>query len=418
MSRVLAGRYELGPLIGRGGMATVHRARDRALDRDVAIKLISEGASRERFLVEARRTAQIRHPSVIEIFDVRPEPGTDAGDGGEAFLVMPLLAGESLQIRLEREGRLSPEETVAIGIETCDALAAAHALGIVHRDVKPANLFLLASGSPEQRRVKVLDFGVAKRMDSNTLETEEGMLVGTIAYMAPEQIRGEEIDPRGDLYSLGVVLFRCLSGSLPFERSNAAAMIHAHLNVEPPHLPQAGPALLRLDGVLQQLLAKSRADRPADAVATRALLAEALSGEGAALLPASSPAESTVPAIGELELGPDLVETRLELGDTANASAQVDFEIDHRPLPATHVAPRLPVLLPYGAAPLEQPGRRPVGFLEGFPTEVSKRIAGYSALVVVVYSVFFKVSAWLLVPLVALGLFGLVAYVKASNRSP
>jgi serine/threonine protein kinase len=416
VSRLLAGRYELGQLIGRGGMATVHRARDRSLERDVAIKLISEGASKERFLVEARRTAQIRHPSVVEIFDVRPEVGVDGGEDGEAFLVMPLLAGESLQARLDREKRIPVEETVAIGIEICEALTAAHALGIVHRDIKPANLFLLAASSPEQRRVKVLDFGVAKRMDSNTLETQPGMLVGTIAFMAPEQIRGEEIDARCDLYSLGVVLFRCLSGALPFERGNAASMIHAHLNTAPAHLPKTDPVLAALDDVLQRLLAKAPGDRPADAAATRALLVSALSGE-AAVSPLELPAAPLlVPAIDSLELGsPELTETRVERSSDSPSPA-LDFEIDHRPVPATHVAPNLPVLTPYGQAPMQPVERPHQGFLEGFPTEVSKRIAGYGALTTVLYLVFFRVSVWLLVPLLAVSAFGLAAYIAASRR--
>lgn len=421
MSRLLAGRYELGEVIGRGGMASVYRARDCSLDRDVAIKLLADGASRERFLVEARRTAQIRHPSVVEIFDVRPEVGLDTSDSGEAFLVMPLLEGESLQARLDREHRLSPEETVAIGVEVCEALAAAHAHGVVHRDIKPPNLFLLGPSSPEKRKLKVLDFGVSKRMDGNTLETQPGMLIGTITFMAPEQIRGEELDARCDLYSLGVVLYRCLSGKLPFERGNVASMIHAHLNVTPPHLPGDDPVLARLDRVVQRLLAKSPEDRPSDALATRALLADALDGDAAPaldlpsapVLPTLAPLVMASPDLSPLEIGSPDLETRAERPTAAEAP--LDFEIDHRPVPATHVPPNLPVLRPYGA-PLEPPRAAEQGFLAGFPTEVSKRIAAYGALAAFLYLVFFKVSAWILLPLVGFSVFGAVAYFKASSR--
>jgi len=406
--RVLAGRYELGPIIGRGGMAEVYRARDRTLERDVAVKLVLDGASKERFLVEARRTAQIRHPAIVEVFDV--------GIDQEAFLVMALLEGESLQARLERERSLSAPETVTIAAQICEALGAAHAVGVVHRDIKPGNVFLPQTTVGTETQAKVLDFGVAKRIDGKTVETEPGVLIGTLAYMAPEQIRGEDVDGRSDLYSLGVVLYRCLCGRLPFERSNMASLIHAHLRVEPPHLTDLAsrPELARLDSVVMSLLAKLPADRPQDAAAARAAL---LGAASASELPQHAIPALCVPVV--MSSPPAALPEPATVAPVPVEPSQepVSFEVDHRPAPVAG-APFQAFSGPPARAPIERvlpqpPG--PVGFLASIPTSVSKRVAAYAALTLVLHVVFFHVNTTVVAVLSVIFMAGLIAYLGATR---
>ncbi len=221
--RTLGSRYRLENAVGRGGMGVVYRAHDLQLDRAVAVKLVADegiSAAKERFLTEARRTAGVRHPSIVEVFDV-------GEDGGDVFLVMELLEGETVAERCEASGHIEPAEAIEIAGEVCDALAAAHGAGLVHRDLKPANIFLVR-GAPVGRRVKLLDFGIAKRIDGATARTDPDVLVGTFAFMSPEQIRGERIDGRADLYALGMTLYCMLTGAAPVAGANKAAHVKKH----------------------------------------------------------------------------------------------------------------------------------------------------------------------------------------------
>ncbi|HSO36433.1 MAG TPA: serine/threonine-protein kinase, partial [Labilithrix sp.] len=269
--RVLANRYRLEAEIGHGGMGIVRRAIDQELERAVAVKLLSEGhdeVALARFLTEAKRTAAVRHPSIVEVFDV-------GRDGPEAFLVMELLEGETLAQRLAG-GPMAPAEAVAVAGQICDALAAAHDAGLVHRDLKPANVFLVrtAEGGP---RVKLLDFGIAKPIDAATARTDPGTIVGTLAYLSPEQIRGVAIDGRADLYALGITLYQMLTGTVPFASDNVASLIHHHLSVAAPSLRDRAPDRAiapALDAAVVKLLAKEPSARPASArEAKRELLA-------------------------------------------------------------------------------------------------------------------------------------------------
>jgi serine/threonine protein kinase len=228
------GPYEIVAPIGSGGMGQVWRAHDSRLKRDVAIKFLAPHLARDeqirrRFDAEATAVAQLAHPNICRIYDV-----------GDAYLVMELLAGETLADRLAR-GPLSIEETVRIGAEIATALAAAHERGIVHRDLKPGNVMLTSQGA------KLLDFGLAKtsssaaeRADAPTQPatplTREGTVVGTLQYMAPEQLEGDDVDARTDIFSLGVVLFEMLAGKHPFRRSTPEATVAALLG-------QSWPAL-------------------------------------------------------------------------------------------------------------------------------------------------------------------------------
>jgi serine/threonine protein kinase len=204
---VLVGRYALGAMLGAGGMAQVYRARDRVLRRTVAVKVLSPPYDQDpelvaRFGREARAAAALSHPNIVAIYD-------SGADGDLHYLVMEHMEGETLAALLRREGPLAPGRAALVAHQVCQALAAAHARGLVHRDVKPGNLLLSSAGL-----VKVTDFGIAKAMATPTL-TGDGTLLGTAAYLSPEQAQGRPVDARSDLYALGCMLHELLTGTPP-----------------------------------------------------------------------------------------------------------------------------------------------------------------------------------------------------------
>src|SRR4051812_37325750 len=264
LPRLLGGRYRLEAKLGSGGMGVVYRATDLTMHRAVAVKLVRgvDGAALDdevagRFLREAKNTARVQHENIIEVYDL------GRSDQGDMYFVMELLEGESLSTKLRREGKLSPVVAVHIARQMCAALHVAHSAGIIHRDLKPANVMLVTRGA-DSSYVKVLDFGVAKSYtpDQQTQLTHTGMLVGTVEYMAPEQIMGRKVDGRTDLYSLGVVMYRMLTGKPPFRDGGVPAMIHAHLNVFPKPMSELKPEISgALDRVVLRCLAKQPEQR-------------------------------------------------------------------------------------------------------------------------------------------------------------
>jgi serine/threonine protein kinase len=251
------GPYRVLQVLGSGGMGIVYKAEDIQLKRLVALKamLPTLGASedaRKRFLREAQAAAAINHDNVVRIYQV-------GEDRGVPFMAMQLLEGESLDTRLKRKGQLALSEVLRIGRETAEGMAAAHSRGLVHRDIKPPNLWL----EGENRRVKILDFGVARATDDNAHLTQTGAIVGTPAYMAPEQASAKPVDHRSDLFSLGCVLYRLATGELPF-KGNDPITILAALALETP----APPAELNpdvpgeLSDLVMRLLAKDAKQRP------------------------------------------------------------------------------------------------------------------------------------------------------------
>ncbi|NDL59445.1 serine/threonine-protein kinase [Phytoactinopolyspora mesophila] len=221
----LAERYLLDELIGSGGMGEVWRATDQVLGRTVAVKvmrsqLVAQPGFAQRFLAEARAMATIKHSAVVDVYDYQ-------GDSSTAILVMELVEGEPLSRRLHRMGRLTPDFTTALVAQTAEALQAAHDTGIVHRDVKPANLLIT-----KDDRVVLTDFGIARSGTSAQL-TATGEVVGTPSYLAPEQVLGHPATPRSDMYALGVVAYECLTGRLPFAGDNSFAVATQRLH-EPP----------------------------------------------------------------------------------------------------------------------------------------------------------------------------------------
>ncbi|MCM1968016.1 serine/threonine-protein kinase [Streptomyces sp. G1] len=264
----LAGRYRLDRQLGQGGMGEVWRAYDTALDRAVAVKLVREAVASEEAVVRFRREATIgarlQHPGITVVHDVGQE-------AEQLFIVMELLAGEDLGQALQREPRGLPVAVaVELAAQTAEALAAAHELGVVHRDLKPPNLFLLPGG-----RLKICDFGIAHSADATAGWTVTGRGgLGTPPYMAPEQWRGEHVDARCDLYALGCVLYALLSGEPPFGRDGGYwALMHRHTTEPPVPLREAGtPVPADLDRLVLRLLAKDPADRPQSAVEVAAAL--------------------------------------------------------------------------------------------------------------------------------------------------
>jgi hypothetical protein len=279
--RLIAGRYRLQDPIGRGAMGVVWRGRDELLHRDVAVKevMVTAGpaagdsrrtigtASYQRTLREARAAARLSHPGVVTIFDILDEAGSP-------WIVMELICGRSLDQVIAEDGPLPPRPAAQVGASLLSALAAAHAAGVLHRDVKPANVLVAADG-----RVVLTDFGIAK-VGADPGLTQVGMVVGTPGFTPPERIRGEPATPASDLWSLGATLYAAVEGRGPFERPGGVAAICAGITrEEPPRAPSAGS----LGPVIDALLRRDPAAR-SDAAATAALLARATA------VPAASPA--------------------------------------------------------------------------------------------------------------------------------
>lgn len=278
---LVADKYRLEELLGEGGMGTVWRAKNLALDADVAVKLVHAellGAeSSERLRREAHATARLEHPSAVRVFDL--------GETwlGDAFIVMELLRGRSLRALLDERGRLGALELVALALPIASAVAAAHAKGIVHRDLKPENLMLVEDESGHVVP-KVLDFGIAKveGAAASGRSTQAGTILGSPEYMSPEQARGEvdRIDARTDIWSLGVVVYEALSGRSPFAGGHPLAMLRAVIDDEPPTLEALGLADAKLSGIVERAMKKDPDARYEDMRSMGRALAEWATGQG------------------------------------------------------------------------------------------------------------------------------------------
>ncbi len=262
--RLLAGRYQIGELIGRGGMADVHEGTDARLGRRVAIKLLkpelaSDPTFRTRFRREAQDAAKMAHPTIVRIFDAGEET-VASEDGHETqvpFIIMEFVDGKLLKDML-KDGPLPPKEAVRIIGQVLTALEYSHRAGVIHRDIKPGNIMVTASG-----QVKVMDFGIARAVsDSTATLAETSAIVGTAQYFSPEQARGEAVDARTDLYSTGVVLFELLTGQAPFRGENPVAVAYQHVNQNPSAPSKLNRAVSpALDAVVLRALSKDRTTR-------------------------------------------------------------------------------------------------------------------------------------------------------------
>ena len=255
----LGGRYRMGALLATGGMGEVWAAHDLLLDRAVAVKVLGgalagDGRAAERLRREARAAGRLEHPGIARVLDLGEHDG-------RPYLVMELLEGESLAARIDRAGPMPPDEAARVVTAVADALQAAHTAGVVHRDVKPGNVFLTSAGE-----VKVLDFGIAWSAHDAALTT--GDLLGTAAYLAPERVLGHRATPAADIYALGVVLYELLAGHRPFEASSEVELAMAHVNASPPSLREVAPATPPfLVAACHQAMAKDPSARPPTAAA-------------------------------------------------------------------------------------------------------------------------------------------------------
>jgi serine/threonine-protein kinase len=266
------GSYRIEGVLGRGGMSTVYRAAHTALERNIALKVLSgefaeDPVSRERFMNEWKIAAALRHPNILAVHD--------AGEvDGRLFMAMELIDGGDLGHKLAREGALSPPAALSILDQTASALDAAHAADLVHRDVKPGNILL------DSDRALLTDFGLSKLLGSNNRLTAPGRMVGTAHYLSPEQIRGEDVTPRTDVYALGCVIFEALTASSPFEGESDFVVMYAHLERPAPPMSERRPALpVAADEVVSRALEKHPDDRYASAGETIAALRAAFGYE-------------------------------------------------------------------------------------------------------------------------------------------
>jgi len=295
VERTIDNKYRLERMIGLGGMGAVYEATDLRLNRRVAIKIMlgsmfGDRTALRRFEREAQASARLNHPNIITVYDY----GAIRTDG--AYLVMELVHGSTLRAELQRAGRLAPQRTAAWFTQLLDGVKAAHQAGVIHRDLKPENV-LISGDAAGRQQIKVLDFGLAKILQIDPLNpqslTAPGMIMGTFAYMSPEQLSGEEVDERSDIFALGVMAVEALTGHRPFVGRTSAELITAILSV-PFHLPStifsqlsdAGgvtgdevrrlDAVRRLDEVLQRCLAKDRGQRFASVAAMQQMLIPAI----------------------------------------------------------------------------------------------------------------------------------------------
>lgn len=258
LPQVMASRYRLDEWLGVGGMAEVFVATDLVLGRIVAVKRMPSSATadetaRARFAREGRALARVNHPNVVTVFDA-------IEDAGRPFLVMELVDGTTLRDELDLQTGLSPERAITIASGIASGLAAVHAQGIVHRDLKPSNVFITASGT-----IKIGDFGIA-RIASDPALTRTGEMFGSAPYVAPEQIRGDAVDARADLYALGCVMFEMFAGRPPFEGHDAMSLTYHHVHTDPTRIETLVPGIPdELASIVHRLLAKDPTERPGSA---------------------------------------------------------------------------------------------------------------------------------------------------------
>ncbi|HSK34387.1 MAG TPA: Stk1 family PASTA domain-containing Ser/Thr kinase [Propionicimonas sp.] len=278
--RLLGGRYQLGPVIGRGGMAEVRRARDLRLSRDVAIKqlrvdLASDPTFQARFRREAQAAAGLNHPNIVSVYDTGDEPDPHSGVH-VPYIVMELVEGHTLRELLRTGRQIMPAKALEFSQGVLEALGYSHKAGIVHRDIKPANVMLTTGGV-----VKVMDFGIARAVaDTSATMTQTAAVIGTAQYLSPEQARGETVDSRSDIYSAGCLLYELLVGRPPFQGDSPVSVAYQHVReqpVPPSHLdPEITPGM---DAITLKALAKDPADRYQTAAAMRADISRLLAGQ-------------------------------------------------------------------------------------------------------------------------------------------
>jgi serine/threonine protein kinase len=278
LGAVIDGKYRLDQKIGTGGMGIVYKATHLHMHSTVAVKLlnttlVSDEHAVERFRREAQAAARIQHPNAVSVTDFGVTPG------GEVYIVMEYLEGSDLRERLKSQKRVGAEEAIRIMVQVLGAVHKAHARGVIHRDLKPDNVWITQEEDTGEERVKVLDFGIAKlkNQTGGAALTQHGMMVGTPHYMSPEQVNGAELDARSDVYAAGIMLYEMLCGTRPFEAGTPFAVAMMHLTQKPQSLSEVNPEVpAQLAAAVMRAIEKEPADRPATAAEFAASLLDAL----------------------------------------------------------------------------------------------------------------------------------------------
>ena len=290
--QVLGERYEIGGVLGRGGMAEVHRGRDLRLGREVAVKVLRSDLARDpsfqvRFRREAQAAASLNHPAIVAVYDTGEDRTTT---GATPYIVMEYVEGETLRDLLRREGVLPPDRAMSLSADICAALDFSHRNGIVHRDVKPGNVMLTPDGS-----VKVMDFGIARAVsDSAATMTSTAAVIGTAQYLSPEQARGEAVDARSDVYSVGCLLYELVTGAPPFTGDSPVSVAYQHVREDPKLPSSVNPAVPpELDAIVLKSLSKNPANRYQSAAEMRNDLLRALAGQRVEATPVMGDDERT-----------------------------------------------------------------------------------------------------------------------------
>ncbi|MEH1164808.1 Stk1 family PASTA domain-containing Ser/Thr kinase [Micromonospora sp. CPCC 205539] len=295
-ARLLGGRYQVGELLGYGGMAEVHRGRDLRLGRDVAIKMLRTDLARDatfqmRFRREAQNAASLNHPAIVAVYDT----GEETAPTGETlpFIVMEFVNGRTLKEVLGAEGRLQPRRALEICADMCAALEFSHRHGIIHRDIKPGNVMLTQTG-----QVKVMDFGIARALASGaTTMTQTSAVIGTAQYLSPEQARGEAVDARSDVYAAGCVLFELVCGHPPFVGDSPVSVAYQHVREAPPTPSDINPDVTpAVDAIVLKALSKNPLNRYQSAGEMRADLLRAAAGRPVLATPVMREAETVAMA--------------------------------------------------------------------------------------------------------------------------
>jgi serine/threonine protein kinase len=276
IGRVINDRYRIVAMIARGGMGKVYRAEQAPLGREVALKVLNPNYSgdtdpefHKRFFLEASTTAKLTHPNTVSIFDY------GRTDDDVYYIAMELLEGKTLHRSLRETGPTTPERVLHVARQICRSLREAHSLGVIHRDLKPANVYLVRHGD-ESDFVKVLDFGLVKNLEDKGEDlTQTGLFMGSPKYMSPEQIRGERVDGRADIYALGVIMYEMLTGKVPFDRPNSVNILMAHVHEAPPPMREINPNV-QVSPLLEQIVMKTMAKKVEDRFASMEELLVAL----------------------------------------------------------------------------------------------------------------------------------------------
>jgi serine/threonine protein kinase len=303
--KLLNKRYQLLEPVGKGGMAVVYRAHDVMLERLVAVKFIREDFSadpdfQERFRLEAKAVANLSHPNIVTMHDF-------GLDEGQLFLVMEYVPGTDLKTLIKQRGRFSPEEAIPLLIQACAGIGYAHRAGLVHCDVKPHNMLV----TPD-KRLKVADFGIAQVLSTIHPDEQKNVVWGSPQYFSPEQALGEIPTPASDVYSLGIIMYEMLTGSLPFRAITDAELVRMHVKEEPPSLSEMIPDISPL---LEQILNKVMSKEPSKRYRTADQLGRVLMNFGKAK---TIPAPTLTP-----ELGPDAIKN--QPANTSTVAPQVDW---------------------------------------------------------------------------------------------